>query len=208
LLSAVELAERYADGQADARQMQRVLLLVSLLREERAAAEKRQSTWAARAARAAAQAVEALLPVKGPILETPRDVRDPPDVVSATRIVRTAARADRASHEERPGVTEEGSAAAPSSRLESLDAVDLLREIFGNPFRTVTVNPAWLAADGGAVAKRARAVYDQHRFDDMPLVADVLARVGCTDADILSHCRTPGVHVRGCWVLDVLLGMR
>jgi hypothetical protein len=207
LRSSVELAERYADGQADARQMQRALLLVGLLREERAAAEKRQATWLARAARAAAQAVEALLPVKGPILEAPRDVRDPPDVVSATRIARTAARADRASREERPGAAARPSAADSSSRLESLDAVDLLREIFGNPFRTVTVDLAWLAAEEGSVAKRARAVYEENRFDHLPLVADALARAGCTDADILSHCRTRGGHVRGCWVVDALLGM-
>ncbi len=152
LHAAVELAERYADGQADARQMQRALLLVSLLREERASAEKKQSTWAARAARAAAQAVEALLPVKGPILETPRDVRDPPDVVSATRIARTAARADEALREEQPGAS--NPSGESSLRLASLDAVDLLHEIFGNPFRSMTVDPAWLAAEEGIVAKR------------------------------------------------------
>ena len=207
LYAAVELAERYADGQADARQMQRALLLVSLLREERAAAEKRQATWMARAARAAAQAVEALLPVKGAILETPRDVRDPPDVISATRIARTAARADSAFREERSGAALL-SCADSSPRLESLDAVDLLREIFVNPFRTVIVDPTWLAHEGGFVAKRARAVYQENRFDELPLVADALARAGCTDAAILSHCRTPGGHVRGCWVVDALLGMQ
>jgi hypothetical protein len=208
LQSAVELAERYADGQAEVRQMQRALLVVSGLREERAAAEKRESTWMARAARAAAQAVEALLPVKGPILETPRDVRDPPDVVSATRIARTAARAVEALREERTDAATLPSPAEPPLPLESLDAVDLLCEIFGNPFRSVTIDPAWLAADEDSVAKRARVVYDQHRFGDLPLVADALERAGCTDADILAHCRARRVHVRGCWIIDALLGMR
>jgi hypothetical protein len=208
LHAAVELAERYADGQADVRQLQRTLLLVSLLREERAAEEKRQATWTALSARAAAQAVEAILPVKGPILETPRDVRDPPDVVSATRTARTAARADRALREGRLGAAAMSSPAEPPFPLEALDAVDLLREVFGNPFRTITINPAWLASEEGTVAKRARAVYDQYRFDDLPLVADALERVGCTDADILAHCRAQRGHVRGCWVIDALLGMR
>ena len=40
----------------------------------------------------------------------------------------------------------------------------------------------------------------------MPELADALEEAGCTDVEILSHCREPGEHVRGCWVVDLLLG--
>jgi hypothetical protein len=40
----------------------------------------------------------------------------------------------------------------------------------------------------------------------MPNLADALQEAGCETADILTHCREPGVHVRGCWVVDLVLG--
>jgi hypothetical protein len=33
-----------------------------------------------------------------------------------------------------------------------------------------------------------------------------LEEAGCHDTDILAHCRGPGPHCRGCWVVDALLG--
>jgi hypothetical protein len=80
---------------------------------------------------------------------------------------------------------------------------DLIREILGNPFRPVTLDQAWLTPD---VVSLARTIYHERTFDRMPEVADALARSGCTDADILAHCRRPVRHVRGCWVVDLLLG--
>jgi hypothetical protein len=82
----------------------------------------------------------------------------------------------------------------------------LLRDIFGNPFRTVTLDPAWLAWNGGTVRKLAQAVYDDRAFDRLPILADALEDAGCTDGEILAHCRSGGEHVRGCWVVDLLLG--
>jgi hypothetical protein len=79
----------------------------------------------------------------------------------------------------------------------------LLRDIYGNPFRPVTLNPAWRTLN---VTALAQAIYDDRRFDDLPILGDALEDAGCTDAAILSHCRDPGPHVRGCWVVDLLLG--
>ena len=42
----------------------------------------------------------------------------------------------------------------------------------------------------------------------MPVLADALEEAGCQDAIILNHCREPGGHVRGCWVVDLLLGKK
>jgi hypothetical protein len=81
----------------------------------------------------------------------------------------------------------------------------LLRDVFGNPFRKVEVAPSWLAWNEGAVRKLAQAIYNDRRFGDLPVLADALEEAGCTDADVLGHCRVGGEHVLGCWVLDGLL---
>jgi hypothetical protein len=81
---------------------------------------------------------------------------------------------------------------------------DLIRCIFGNPFRTVTVDPAWLTS---TVTALARGIYDERAFDRLPILADALQDAGCEDADLLDHCRGPGPHARGCWAVDLVLGL-
>ena len=77
----------------------------------------------------------------------------------------------------------------------------------GNPFRPApAADPSWLAWNGGTVAKLAAAIYDARRFADLPILADALEDAGCDNADILHHCRSEKEHVRGCWVIDLLLG--
>ncbi|MCI0703556.1 MAG: hypothetical protein L0241_20945 [Planctomycetia bacterium] len=79
-----------------------------------------------------------------------------------------------------------------------------LRDIFGNPFRSIAFNPAWRSSD---VMLLARGIYDEKAFDRMPILADALQDAGCDNEDILNHCRdTNQVHVRGCWVVDLVLG--
>jgi hypothetical protein len=88
-------------------------------------------------------------------------------------------------------------------KKEMLGQSALLREIFGNPFRPVTVNPSWLTSN---VTGIAQAIYDERDFEDLPVLGDALEDAGCDNADILNHCRQPGEHVRGCWVVDLILG--
>ena len=82
----------------------------------------------------------------------------------------------------------------------------LLREVLGEPSGLPTLGPRWLAWGGGAVPKLAQAAYDERAFERLPVLADALEEVGCTDADLLNHLRGPGPHLRGCWALDLLLG--
>jgi hypothetical protein len=89
----------------------------------------------------------------------------------------------------------------------------LLRDVVGNPFRTVALEPAWLAANDGAAARMARAIYDERALPEgtldetrLGILADALEDAGCADPDIVSHLRAPGPHTRGCWVVDLLLG--
>jgi len=82
--------------------------------------------------------------------------------------------------------------------------VPLLRDIFGNPFRPVTFTTDWRT---NTVVTLARTMYDAREFSAMPILADALQDAGCDNDDILNHCRdTTATHVRGCWVVDLVLG--
>jgi hypothetical protein len=89
---------------------------------------------------------------------------------------------------------------------EGFEAAAVVREVFGNPFRPVTIDPVWLSWNDGPVQKIAQAIYEERAFDRMPILADALEDAGCTEQAILAHCRGDGPHVRGCWVVDLLLG--
>jgi hypothetical protein len=82
---------------------------------------------------------------------------------------------------------------------------DLIRDVFGNPFRPACVEPEWLTFREGLVRTMARGIYEERKFEEMPILADALEDAGCTDEAILRHLRAPGFHARGCWCLDLLL---
>ena len=92
---------------------------------------------------------------------------------------------------------------AVASRLERANQAGLVREMFGNPFCPVAHNPGWLTVTAVGLAE---AIYTNRAFDRLPILADALEDAGCTTRDILDHCRQPGDHVRGCWVVDLVLG--
>jgi hypothetical protein len=86
----------------------------------------------------------------------------------------------------------------------------LIRDVFGNPFRPIALDHECL---NPTVRHLAEAIYKGRDPDSgyldadrLPILADALEDAGCTNADILAHCRGPGPHVRGCWVVDLLLG--
>jgi hypothetical protein len=79
----------------------------------------------------------------------------------------------------------------------------LIREIFHGPRRAVFFRSLWRT---NSVLDLAAAMYDEQNFDMLPKLAAALRDNGCTDADVLDHCRSEGPHVRGCWVIDLLLG--
>jgi hypothetical protein len=90
-------------------------------------------------------------------------------------------------------------------RAERQVQAAVVRDIFGNPFQHGEIDPAWLTND---VVSQARTIYDDRSFDRLPRLADALNDAGCDRTDILTHCRNAGEHVRGCWVVDALLGKR
>jgi hypothetical protein len=90
----------------------------------------------------------------------------------------------------------------------------LLAECFGPlPFRPVAISPAWLSWSGGLVIRLAQDAYEERHLpagtldnERLAVLADALEEAGCTEETILGHLRGGGDHVRGCWVIDLLLG--
>jgi hypothetical protein len=86
----------------------------------------------------------------------------------------------------------------------------LLRDIFGNPFRLVTLDAEWKTP---TVLSLAQAAYENRTLpagtlepDSLAILADALEDAGCDNADLQGHLRSLGPHVRGCWPVDLLLG--
>jgi len=109
-----------------------------------------------------------------------------------------AAKANRANLE----VFEEGIWKSVLS-IEKEAQSKFFRDIFGNPFRPVKLDLTWLTP---TVVKLAQQIYEDRAYDRLLLLADVLEEAGCDNTEILNHCRGPEPHVRGCWVVDPLLG--
>lgn len=94
-------------------------------------------------------------------------------------------------------------AGVPPSATEGAEQVKLLRDVFGNPFRPVAFDPAWRTPTALDLAAQ---MYESRDFSSMPILADALLDAGCGSEEILSHCLGEGPHVRGCWVVDKVLG--
>lgn len=89
------------------------------------------------------------------------------------------------------------------SEAEAVCQIAILRDIFGNPYRPATFKARWLSSQ---VVGLARTIYDTRSFERMPALGEALMDAGCNNEDVLDHCRAPGPHVLGCWVVDLILG--
>jgi len=90
------------------------------------------------------------------------------------------------------------------SRAEKAAQAVLLRDLFGPlPFRSLLLDASWLTS---TVLLLAQGIYDEKAFDRMPILADCLMDEGCDNEDILNHLRGPGLHSKGCWACDLILG--
>jgi hypothetical protein len=107
------------------------------------------------------------------------------------------------------------SAAAEQAALEA-DArhvlCALICDLFGSPFRPLTISPTVLSWNEALVVRLARAAYDERHLpsghlgpERLAVLADALEEAGA-DAELVGHLRGPGPHTRGCWAVDALLG--
>jgi hypothetical protein len=181
----VETAERYADGAATAEELSRA-------EEEAQEAHEAEMDAGRDAPVAAADAVYVTV-----CEEAKWDLAECASRSAADAVAAAAGRGKRA------------------SRLGELAAqVQLLRCIFGNPFRPLAFEAAWRAWNGGTIPALAQTIYDNR---DLPsghldagrlgILADALEDAGCADPATLGHLRSQGPHVRGCFVVDSCLGL-
>ena len=130
-------------------------------------------------------------------------------IVTAWTVAESAIKRDDANGYERMGLKWRSHERTESEwreayRLEELCQTALLRDIVGNPFRPVAFDAAWRTDTAVSLAK---GMYESRDFGAVPILADALQDAGCTSDDVLNHCRdAKQVHVRGCWVVDLVLG--
>jgi hypothetical protein len=191
---AALVAERYADGLVRGRRLQMAQAAALAAAEALAgnpfpehllvamgAGHLRGKVWAW----AARAAVAVVLPEAAEAAEA-----------TASAVERTALEAAMEGRDEKRLAVMAGAAARAG----------LLRDIFGNPFRSASLAASCLTWRAGLIPSMAATIYDERRFRDLPILADALEEAGCTHAAILGHCRGRDGHVRGCWVVDALLG--
>lgn len=80
----------------------------------------------------------------------------------------------------------------------------LIRDVLGSPLRVPVFHEDWRTETAVGIA---RGIYESRTFGNLPVLADALQDAGCEDATILDHCRESSSHVRGCWVIDLVLGL-
>jgi hypothetical protein len=183
--TAIAILEQYADGQASDEQ----LVVADEANQEMLG---RSGTEAAHDAATYTIACAVGVP------------QDGPSAVDTTKNARLTAHGAAGTIAIAPDRTQSKRAQQAARKVESRAQAVLLRDIFGNPFRPVAFAPEWRT---DTAVSLGRQMYDAREFSAMPILADALQDAGCDDDDILQHCRDANQpHVRGCWVVDLVLG--
>src|SRR5262249_35254419 len=121
----------------------------------------------------------------------------------ARSVPQSAANAVAHCLEANPGETEYFAIPERARELMERDCAALFRDILGDHFRPVTFSPSWLP---DTAIPLARTMYESRAFNAMPILADALQDAGCDNNEVLNHCRARyAKHVRGCWVVDLVL---
>jgi hypothetical protein len=102
-----------------------------------------------------------------------------------------------------------GPAGEAAHKTDRARQADLLRCLFGPlAFRPVVIPPSVLACKDRRTMTMARLIYERRQSRLLPLLADLLQEAGCTNSDVVDHCKSAGPHARGCWVVDLVLRKR
>lgn len=187
---AVHLAQRFAEGEAATEELQRCELQI---REHLDALEGR---W--RAARGVERIT--LAPTHLALAQAAMATRS--EAAKAAYYAASNA-ALAAAQIQNPNDAPHDLGWTTTQKLEERAQTDLLRCIFGNLFAPIRDRPTWITTQA---ADLAHAIYAENAFDRVPILVDILANAGCEDERILEHGRSAGLHARGCWVVDCVLG--
>jgi hypothetical protein len=204
---AVEVAERYADGSANEEELEAAsadaLAAVEAAEARYKTTQGWQAAWAAHADWNASEAAVRTSSRELPF--SPSEGWGVDDVIEWVLDVLQAAARDTA---RAAGASDPEAWAAAEARERAGQAL-LVRDVFGNPFQPRHfLDAAWLTWNRGTVRNIAQAIYQGHAFDGLPVLADALEDAGCKEERILAHCRSGGAHVRGCFVVDLLLAKK
>jgi hypothetical protein len=192
---AVEVAERFADGEAGVEELRRA--------EDRVRAELEALEPAWRASHGAERTALLLeyeaLALAGQI--TSPEPQKAAYYASSNAYLTAAAIAN-------PGVATHDRGFAATRVAEERAQTDLLRDIFGTlPFESPRVDSRWQIPQ---IVSLAQAGYEERALPSghldptrLAILADALEEAGCANAGVLGHLRLPGAHVRGCWVVDL-----
>ncbi len=85
---------------------------------------------------------------------------------------------------------------------------NVMREIAGDPFADIYLDPALVGWRDGTIPKLAQACYDSNDFSMIGILGDALEEAGCNERAILEHVRREQTHYRGCWAIDLILGKK
>jgi len=91
----------------------------------------------------------------------------------------------------------------PGGREAKEAECTLIRDLFRGLYYAMAFDPSWRIP---TVVDLARTMYESGDFAGMPVLADAIQEAGCEDEAVLRHCRAGGLHARGCWVVDAILG--
>jgi hypothetical protein len=115
----------------------------------------------------------------------------------------SATRAARAAAEE---AREQIRRVSPRAAKDEAHAqAEFLRDIVGNPHQSVQEDFFRWLEKYPILEEIARGLYEETTKDDMIRLAGDLARLGCPNRTVIEHCRSSTPHVRGCWVIDLIL---
>jgi hypothetical protein len=218
---AVEVAERFADGNATDAEREEALEAVDAIQQEAIASlidgsGTRQQIIISSIAGAAGvvcraypdmtERVHRFTSMPGFISPFPilTAFRSPPIMAD---VCSTALVALVTTLREHGGVSsdEELQSGAAKGELELAAQADLLRCVAGSPFREVRFEPGWRSSN---VVGLARGIYRDRAFDRLPILSDALLDAGCNEEAIVTHCRDGRPHTRGCWVVDLIFGTK
>jgi hypothetical protein len=130
---------------------------------------------------------------------------DFPAVSIFDRLRRAASLIDAAESCADSAATAAEAAGMASRDAERAEQARLLREVIGNPFYTPQLDPSWIRWNDWTVRRLVREIDFEESYEEMPVLGDALEDAGCTEPDLLEHCRQTAPHFRGCWVLDLVL---
>jgi hypothetical protein len=193
LIDALATIERYADGRRDASDMEKARQRCREIALESFETYRRQVDGGAGAG--AGYERQELAWMVAYAASTPLTVAD-----VGTRAAQAAAQSQTGAE---PLSLIPSAEAQAASAKQALVMRAVVWEVVGNPFRPVDFSPVWRT---DTVLALATQMYESREFSAMPILADALQDAGCDNEDVLNHCREPGEHVRGCWVVDGVLG--